>query len=270
MKNVARIVTLTTDFGTIDGSQTVLHGIVYGIAPEARVLDLTHAIKPQDIRHAAFVMNKNVFFFPPDSVHVVVVDPGVGTERRAIAARIGSQYFVAPDNGVLTPMMLRAEDEGWPLVVVDANRPEFWRDGISQIFHGRDVFAPLGAHLAAGIALEDLGEVVDDAIRIDWPQPVRTPEGVRGSILHIDHFGNAISNIHPGDVAHLGALTIELCGAKIEGMVRTFGDSPYDSDTLIALWDSNDYLMISENNGTGGKVIQPKRGDPVFVRPQGG
>ncbi|MBN2555868.1 MAG: SAM-dependent chlorinase/fluorinase [Anaerolineales bacterium] len=258
-------ITLTTDFGTIDGSQTVLHGVIYAIAPDAHVMDLTHAIQPQNIRHAAFVMSKNVFYFPKETVHVVVVDPGVGTERRAIAARIGSQLFVAPDNGVLTPMYIRAEDEGWPLQIYEANRPAFWRTGISDIFHGRDVFAPLGAHLAAGRSLQELGEEIDDAIRIDWPQPIRTPEGVRGTILHIDHFGNAISNIHPHDIAHLGDVHIKLCGAVIEGMVRTFGDSPYDSDTLIALWDSNNYLMISENNGTGGKVIQPRPGDEVFV-----
>ena len=263
-------VTLSTDFGTRQGSQAVLHGVIYRIAPEAVVTDLTHEITPQDIRETNFVVDSNVFFFPPGSVHVIVVDPGVGTERRAIAARIGEHYFVAPDNGVLSACLLRAAREGWSTEFVHLDDPEYWLPNVTSTFHGRDLFAPVGAHLAAGALLTQLGTPIDDPVTIPLWGALRHSDGrVEGEVIYIDDFGNAICSILPAEVAHLptpDGVEVELCGATIEGMVNTFGDSEYDSDTLIALWDSSGYLLVSENNGTGGKVIQPKPRDSVVVR----
>jgi len=263
-------VTLTTDFGTRQGSHTVLHGAIYTIAPGAVITDLSHEIKPQDIREASFVVNSSVFFFPDGTVHVIVVDPGVGTERRAIAARIGSHYFVAPDNGVLSACMRRADEMGWSTEFVDLDKPEYWLPHLTNTFHGRDLFAPTGAHLAVGVPLGDLGTPMTDPITIPLWGALQTPDGsVTGEVIYIDDFGNAICSILPTEIAHLPVpdhVTVELCGATIDGMVRTFGDSEYGTDTLIALWDSSGYMLVSENNGTGGKVIQPRPGDTVTVR----
>ena len=263
-------ITLTTDFGTRQGSHTVLHGAIYGIAPDAVITDLSHEVKPQDIREANFVVNNSVFFFPPGTVHVIVVDPGVGTDRRPIAGRIGEHYFVAPDNGVLSACLGRAAAEGWSTEFVALDQPQFWLPNVTKTFHGRDLFSPVGAHIAAGVPLSDLGTPLDDPITIPLWGAVRHSDGrVEGEIIYIDDFGNAICSILPDEIAHLpvpDGVAVELCGATIEGMVGTFGDSEYDSDTLIALWDSSGYMLVSENNGTGGKVIQPKPGDKVKVR----
>ena len=266
-------ITLTTDFGTRQGSDGVLHGAIYRIAPDAVITDLSHHITPQDIREANFVVNNSAFFFPEGTVHVIVVDPGVGTERRPIAARIGEHYFVAPDNGVLTACLNRADCEGWTTDVVELDRPEYWLDAVTMTFHGRDLFSPVGAHLAAGVELTDLGSPMDDPITIPlWGATQANDGSITGEVIYIDDFGNAICSILPDEIAHLpvpDGVEVELCGSHIKGMVQTFGDSEYGTDTLIALWDSSGYLLVSENNGTGGKVIQPKPGDPVVVRSKG-
>jgi hypothetical protein len=265
-----QFITLTTDFGTRQGSHSVLHGAIYRIAPEAVITDLSHEVKPQAIWEANFVVSNSVFFFPPGTVHVVVVDPGVGTERRPIAGRIGEHYFVAPDNGVLSACLARAEKEGWEGEFVHLDNPEYWLPNVTTTFHGRDVFSPVGAHLAAGVPLGELGKPIDDLVTIPLWGARRRPDGrVEGEVIYIDDFGNAICSILPDEIAHLpvpDGVEVELCGARVEGMVDTFGDSEYDSDTLIALWDSSGYLLVSENNGTGGKIIQPRPRDPVIVR----
>lgn len=263
-------ITLSTDFGNRQGSQAVLHGVIYRIAPAAVVTDVTHEIAPQDVREANFVVDSNVFFFPPGSIHVIVVDPGVGTERKAIAGRIGEHYFVAPDNGVLSACLARAAREDWTTEFVNLDRTEYWLPNLTSTFHGRDLFAPVGAHLAAGVPLSDLGTPFGDPVTIPLWEAVHNEDGsVSGEVIYIDDFGNAICSIRPEEIAHLplpDGVEVELCGATVKGMVTTFGDSDYGTDTLIALWDSSGYLLVSENNGTGGKVIRPKPRDLVVVR----
>lgn len=265
-----KFITLTTDFGTRQGSDAVLHGAIYRIAPDAVITDLSHHIKPQDIREASFVVDNSVFFFPPGTVHVVVVDPGVGTGRRPIAGRLGEHFFVAPDNGVLSACLARAAREGWSREFVHLNEPAYWLPKLTRTFHGRDLFAPVAAHLASGVPLEAMGTPIDDLVTIPLWGARRDDDGsVEGEVIYVDDFGNAICSILPREIAHLpvpDGVTVELCGARIEGMVETFGDSEYGTDTLIALWDSSGYLLVSENNGTGGKVITPKPGDTVTVR----
>ena len=263
-------ITLTTDFGTRQGSDAVLHGAIYRIAPNAVITDLSHHVSPQNIREASFVVNNSAFFFPEGTVHVVVVDPGVGTHRRAIAGRIGPQRFVAPDNGVLSACIRRAADEDWSVEFVDLDKPEFWLDDVTMTFHGRDLFAPVAAHLASGIPLNDLGTALDDPVTIPlWGSHRDETDAVSGEVIYVDDFGNAVCSILPEEIAHLNVpdgVEVELCGAVIEGMVTTFADSEYGTDTLIALWDSSGYLLVSENNGTGGRVIQPSPGDVATVR----
>ena len=256
-------ITLTTDFSTRDGNVGVMKGVIWRIAPEAKIADISHDINPQDIRQAAFILNRQVYYFPENTVHIVVVDPGVGTERRPIAAQIGPQRFVGPDNGVFTPMYLRAEKEEWPIHIVHTDNQEFWEEKISDIFHGRDIFSPVGAHFASGVSLEKLGKSIDDHVRIHLPFPKRTENGVIGEVSHIDHFGNIASNIHRDEIADLGEVDVTLRGVTIHGLVRTFGER--EPGELIALYSSTDYLIVSEVNGSAGKRIKPEVGDVIKV-----
>lgn len=259
-------ITITTDFGTRQGSAAVLHGVIAGICPEAVVTDLTNEVTPLDVREGGFLLATNAFWFPPGSVHVAVVDPGVGTDRRPIAARVGEQVFVAPDNGLLSWVFARAGRRGWKVDVVHLTEPRFWLPQVSRTFHGRDVFAPVAAYLACGVPLEDLGPAITDALRLPTPSAHREGETIVGEVIYVDPFGGAICSVLPGDVAEIAPFDVELCGARTERTVETFGDSDLGPDRLIALWDSSGYLLVSENNGTGGRVISPRIGDRVVVR----
>lgn len=262
-------ITLTTDFGTRQGSQAVLHGVIAQICPEALVTDLTHEVTPFDVLQGGFLLATNAFWFPSGSVHVIVVDPGVGTERRPIAAEVGSHRFVGPDNGVLSWVLARAEHEGWGIHAVHLTEPRFWLGAVSSTFHGRDVFAPVAAHLACGVPLEDLGPSIDDPVRLPVPTAHREGDAVVGEVIYVDPFGGAICSVRSEDVAHLeAAYDVELCGAVTERTVRTFGESDLGPDHLIALWDSSGYLLVTENNGVGGRVISPSAGDVVRVLPR--
>ncbi len=259
-----RHVTITTDFG---GPSGAMKGVIWRIAPDAKITDLTWEITPQDIFETAIFLDRQVFFFPDNSVHIVVVDPGVGTARRPIAARIGPQFFVAPDNGVLSMILLRAERENWPVEIVHTNKPEFWMPKVSDIFHGRDVFSPVGAHLAAGVTLQALGSLIDDPVRIDIPVPKVTDTGVEGQITFVyEYYGNIITNILREDIDDLGEVDVTLCGTTIEGLLRTFGERP--PGRLVALFDECDYLYVAVVNGNAAERLQPKVGDKVVVNPQ--
>ena len=257
------VITLTTDFGTRDGNVGVMKGVIWGIAPDANIADISHDIAPQNIHQAAFVLTRHVFNFPEDTVHVVVVDPGVGTERRPIAAQVGSQRFVGPDNGVFTPMFQTAEKEGWPVRVIHTDNPKYWRGEISHVFHGRDIFAPVGAYLATGVPLGKLGTPIHDPVRIPLPQPKRKETGVIGEVIHIDRFGNIFSNIRRDELVDLGDVEVSLCGATINSLVQTFGERA--PGELIALYSSTDDLIIAEVNGDAGKRLNAKVGDEIKV-----
>jgi S-adenosylmethionine hydrolase len=258
-----KVLTLTTDFGTEDGNVGVMKGIIWGIAPGLQIADLSHQVAPQNIRQAAFILARQVFYFPAGTVHIVVVDPGVGTARRPIAARIGDQFFVGPDNGVFSPLYLRAEKEGWPLEIVHTNRPEFWRDEISQVFHGRDIFSPVGAHLASGVQLSHLGESIQNPVRIAWVKPQRQENTLIGEVIHIDHFGNMFVNITAEDLAGLEVIAVQLGDYRLSGMSRTFGEKA--PGELIALYSSTNELLVAQVNGNAAKTMHSNVGDHVEV-----
>lgn len=257
------LISMMTDFGTRDGNVGVMKGVIWGIAPDVKIADVSHKIGPQNIYEATYVINRQAYYFPENTIHVVVVDPGVGTTRRPIAAQIGPQRFVGPDNGVFTPAYERAEREGWPVKIVHTDKPEYWLPKVSHIFHGRDIFSPVAAHWAAGVSLADLGTVIDDPIRISLPRPQQTEHGLVGEVVHIDHFGNIISNIHRDEMADLGNITITVSGTTFDGLVNTFGDGQVGD--LVALYTSTDQLMVSEVNGNGASRIKAKIGDRVEV-----
>ncbi|MCB8942457.1 MAG: SAM-dependent chlorinase/fluorinase [Ardenticatenaceae bacterium] len=256
-------ITLLTDFGIRDGAVGLMKGVIWRIAPEAKIADLSHTIAPQNLQEAAVVLRFGAPYFPPNTVHIVVVDPGVGTHRRPIAARLGDYYFVGPDNGVFTPLLEMAQAAGGPIEIVHTNKPAYWLPEVSQVFHGRDIFSPVGAHLAAGVRLADLGTPIDDPIVLALPQPQPMENGWRGEVIFIDDFGNIHTNLLRQHLQPLGEVRVRLCGVEIEGMVRTFGERPID--TLIALYGTEHDLIVSVVNGNATQRLQTRVGDVVEV-----
>jgi hypothetical protein len=259
-----RIITLTTDFGQSDYDTGVLSGVIWRIAPEARVIDLSHEIPRHAVLQAALMLGRCTPYFPVGTIHIAVVDPGVGTGRRGLAARLGDQWFVGPDNGLLTRMWQRAQAMGLPIEIVHLTNPRYWLEDISAIFHGRDIFAPVAAHLAAGVSLSDLGPPVTDPVLIHIPQPERTTTGWRGTILHVDAFGNLSTNLERRHFSSSPSVEIRLAEARIRGLVRTFGDGR--PGELVALFDSSGMLSICVVNGNAATRLGVVIGDPLEAR----
>lgn len=259
------VISLTTDFGIKDGNVGAMKGVIWSISPQAQISDLSHMISPQNVREAALVLDRAAPYFPADTIHLVVVDPGVGTSRRPMAAKIGTQYFVGPDNGVITPLLEKAEQKGWETEFINLNNPQYWLPEVSFVFHGRDIFAPAAAHLSIGTPLQSLGAAFEDPVRFEVLQPEQTEDGWRGQVIHIDHFGNLSSNIR---VEHLGdalkdkeEITVRVGGVEIKGLVNTFGERP--AGELIALIGSSGNLIVSVVNDSAFARLEIKDGDLV-------
>ncbi|HEY5983128.1 MAG TPA: SAM-dependent chlorinase/fluorinase [Anaerolineales bacterium] len=261
-------IAIMTDFGIKDGNVGVMKGVIWGICPQAHIADISHMIRAQDIREAALILSRSVPYFPPGTIHLVVVDPGVGTARRPMAARIGSQFYVGPDNGLITLWLQRARAEGQNLRFVNLNNPRYWLSDISHVFHGRDIFAPCAAHLARGVPLEDLGSLIEEPAEVALPRPTRVRDGWDGEVIHIDHFGNVASNLRVEDLSGLlrkkHAAHISLGGAEIHGIVDTFGDRP--PGELVALLGSTGNLIVSVVNGNAASALGVHVGDKFVVR----
>lgn len=262
-----RVITLITDFGIKDGNVGVMKGVIWGICPTAQISDLSHMIQAQNIREAAYIFARSVPYFPKDSIHIVVVDPGVGTKRHPMAARIGDWFFVGPDNGTITGLLQRAEQERWQTEFVELNQSEYWLPDVSFVFHGRDIFSPVAAHLANGVPLTELGIPFTDPVRLEMPKPEKIKGGWRGEVIHIDHFGNISSNIraeHLGDaMKQKENIIVDLNGRAIKGMVNTFGERPVGE--LIALLGSTGNLAISVVNGNAATKLGVKIGNEIVV-----
>ncbi len=259
------IITLITDFGLKDGNVGVMKGVIWGICPQAQISDLSHRIGAQNVREASLILLRSVPYFPKNTVHVVVVDPGVGTARRPMAAKIGDWYYVGPDNGVLTMLLERADQEGWPCKFVQLDKPKYWLSDISHVFHGRDIFSPVGAHLAYGVPHSEVGTEFTDPVRLQLPQPRRLGNAWRGEVIHIDHFGNVASNIRMEnlgeDVKHKDKIVVKLNGIEIQGMVDTFGERPVGD--VVALLGSTGNLIVSVVNGSAAAKLGTKVGDEI-------
>lgn len=242
------IITLLTDFGANDGTVGVMKGVLLGIAPQAHLVDLSHGVEPQDVRTAALVLGRAAPYFPAGTIHLVVVDPGVGTDRRPMAARLGPHFFVGPDNGAATRLIAQSEALGHPTSFVRLDRPERWRPTVSDVFHGRDLFAPVAAHLANGVALGELGTPFTNPVRLPLSGPVPMPGGLRGEVEYVDRFGNLRTNIRRADCGEMTPAGVRLGWVEIAGLVRTFGERP--AGEIIAFWGSGDELCIAVVNGS--------------------
>ncbi|MFZ5911521.1 MAG: SAM hydrolase/SAM-dependent halogenase family protein [Chloroflexota bacterium] len=254
-------ISLTTDFGLANGFVGVMKGVIYGIAPDVKIVDISHLISPQDVLEGAYAMWRAAPFFPPGSVHVGVVDPGVGTHRRPIGVQLGDQFFIVPDNGLLTPLILDAERRDETVEFVHLDNPEYWLPKVSNTFHGRDIFAPTAAHLAAGVPLGGLGTSISDPVRLDLPRPEKTENGWRAHITIIDIFGNLTTDLPAEALKERGDVLIRILGHEIDGIVTSYGHR--QAGDLVAVVDSEDYIEVSVVNGNAAASLNAKRGDLV-------
>ena len=275
------IITLTTDFGLTDGYVAAMKGVILGINPEAKLVDICHNIKPQNIPQAAFVLSTAYPFFPQKTIHMVVVDPGVGTDRRVIILRTPSADFVAPDNGVLSYVIEQfssrpvdsdekvEEVKLAPKVeAVAVTEPQFWRSPVSPTFHGRDILAPVTALLSLGFPPINFGKAVTSVSMLPVPHAYLGLDGsVVGHILHIDNFGNLITNITGDDLEQLGqTVTIDVGSHTISGIHRTYAEGR----GLLAIIGSSGHLEVSLKGGSARAFVDAEIGSEVRVRTQRG
>lgn len=259
-----RIITLLTDFGIKDGYHGVMKGVIWGIAPEVKIADITHQISPQNVLEGALAYDRVAHYFPPGTIHVGVVDPGVGTSRRPIAARLGGQFFVGPDNGLCTLLVQRARRQNEAVQFVKLDRPEYWLAEVSNVFHGRDIFSPVAAHLANGVELNDLGSPIDDPQTLQIPEPERIEDGWRGRVVIVDNFGNLSSNLRREHLTGLGDVRVEIAGQVIHGLLRTFGEGK--PGELVALFGEAGDLSICVVNGDAAQRLHAGVGETLLVR----
>ncbi|MGB2962818.1 MAG: SAM-dependent chlorinase/fluorinase [Anaerolineales bacterium] len=257
------VLSLLTDFGIQDGFVGVMKGVIWGICPEVKIADISHQIQPQNIMQGAITLWRVAPFFPEGSVHVAVVDPGVGTNRRALAAQLGDQYYVAPDNGLLTPLIQDAKSQGLIHNFVELTNPKFWLSDISNTFHGRDIFAPVGAYLASGIKFEDLGNQIDDPILIELPQPIKIQAGWQAHVVAIDIFGNIQTDLLAEQVEDFKEVVIRLKEREIVGLVGSFGYR--EPGELIAVVDSKGFIEVAVVNGNAADALGVSTGDVIEV-----
>lgn len=260
------LITLTTDFGLADSYVGVMKGVIAAVAAghgsgPLQFIDVTHGIAPQDVAAGRFHLGQAVPYFPMGTVHLAVVDPGVGGERRAIAIEFERGFLVGPDNGLFSAVL-----EQFPAqAAVELNRPEFWRMAEpSRTFHGRDIFAPVAAHLAYGVPLGELGDRIDLADVVRWPIPAVVAEanGWRGSVQHVDHFGNVITTLEAGAVEGLG-WGVEVGGRRLSA-AGSYGEG--EPGELIALVGSHGWVEVAVNGGSAAEQLQVSVGDEAVVR----
>jgi S-adenosylmethionine hydrolase len=256
------ILTLTTDFGFEGPYAAAVKGVVLGLVPGTQVVDVTHTIAPQNILEGAFVLAGIVDAFPPGTVHLAVIDPGVGTDRRMIVASVGEQWFVLPDNGLLSVVArTRAPSGIWEIANPAIRRPK-----VAPTFHGRDIFAPAAAHLLLGRDPAELGPARTKFVRLHNFQAVQDDDGFIGEVIFRDSFGNLISNIHSerfSDAPRDGWI-IEVAGSRIEGLGLTYAERPPGS--LVALVGSNGWVEVSVVNGDAARLLTAGPGTTIWMR----
>jgi hypothetical protein len=257
------ILTLTTDFGLKDGFTGALKGVIWSICPEAQIADISHAITPQNVLEGAYTLWRAYSFFPAGTVHVAVVDPGVGTARRPLALRLGKHFFVGPDNGLFTPVLADAETNDWPVEIVYLTNAKYWLPQISRTFHGRDIFAPVAAHLARGVALGELGIPITDPLRMQMPKPEKTNTGWRAHVTVVDVFGNCTTDLPAAAITSVKEVAFRLRGREVHGLATSYGH--HQPGELVALVDSEDFIEIAVVNGSAASLLEAQVGDVVEV-----
>jgi S-adenosyl-L-methionine hydrolase (adenosine-forming) len=255
------IITLTTDFGTQDWFVGAMKGVILDLAPQTQVIDITHEIPPGNIAAGAFALASAFNYFPRGTVHVAVVDPGVGSDRPALAVKSERFTFVGPDNGLLSWAMPQPHVKA----VYSLDNPKYFLHRVSGTFHGRDVFAPIAAHLVRGVPLAKLGTRMDDFIRLPWPEPKRTGAGISGSVVYIDRFGNGITSI-PGEMLRGGSEAWDVClrGRRVCSVARYYQAVP--AGHPVAVVGSTGYLEMAICGGNAAQRLRLNCGTKVQVR----
>lgn len=253
-------ITLLSDFGLRDGYVASMKGVILGIAPSARIVDISHLVAPQDIRSASFVLFTAYRFFPAGTVHLAVVDPGVGSERKALAVRTQSSFFVGPDNGIFS--LILHHEAGYEARSLE--NPDLRLHPVSATFHGRDIFAPAAAHLARGIAFDQLGPVTEP-VTAQWSLPIETKSGLEGEIIHIDRFGNCVTNVALSAIerfAPSSGWTVQAGNIRRLHVCLTY--SQVRPGEALALEGSSGYIEIAVNRGSAAASLGLHTGAPVF------
>jgi S-adenosyl-L-methionine hydrolase (adenosine-forming) len=261
---VARpIITLTTDYGTNDHLVGTLKGVILKINPDANIVDITHNVAPYDLLDGALAIGSSYSYFPPRTIHVVVVDPGVGTDRRPLLVSGETQYFVAPDNGVLSLVYEREES----ILVRHANVEHYYLQPVSKTFHGRDVFAPVAAWLAKGSQAATMGDEITDYKKFSMPRPKAADGVVKGVVLRVDSFGNLVTNFRPEDLPaaalESGAVQLQVGAQTITRLVDTFAKG--NPGEAFAYIGSNGFVEIGVNKGSAAKSLNAGRGVAVTL-----
>ncbi len=262
------VVTLLTDFGTVDPYVAAMKGALLSKAPNVQIVDLSHEIPPQDVLTAAMVLGEAARHFPAGTLHLAVVDPGVGTERRILAGRFGGQLFLFPDNGIITFVAQKLTLE---TIVTVRNIKYLPATAPSQTFHGRDVFAPVAGHILSGVELSKLGPVPESYKLLDLPVPQEGPDEIAGEVIYVDRFGNLVSNIRESAVRErfsaLSAVRVFCAGRKVGPLQGTYGF--VEPGEPLALFNSMGYVEVAVNRGSARETLNAKIGDEIRVARKG-
>jgi hypothetical protein len=255
------LITLLTDFGTRDTYVGVMKGVIKDIDPHIEIIDLTHEIPAQDIAAGAFALKTSFAYFPPGTVHLAVVDPGVGSARRPIAAHIGSYFYVCPDNGLLSYVL--AQEKRREAVIL--NNTQYWRHPVSRTFHGRDIFAPAAAHLACGVPLSDFGTQAGALLSFPVPTPRMTEGQILCHVISVDVFGNVITDLSEDiyNTWHVTPCVISAAGQDIPGPVASYSDVP--DGAALALFGSSGHFEVAVRNGSAARTLGLNIGDGISL-----
>jgi hypothetical protein len=255
------IISFTTDFGVDSPYVAQMKAAVLRVSPDATFVDITHSIPPQNVRQAALVLAQVVPRFPKDAIHVVVVDPGVGTSRRILLARILNQSLIAPDNGILSGVTRIAPAK--PVIAI--TNDQFWNQPVSTTFHGRDIMAPVAAHLSQGLSWDKIGSPVDDWVKLNWNDLQINSDSIQGSVVLIDSFGNLLTDIPLENIPSGARNHCRIsCGVfQTNGITATYGVG--QPGELVALTSSSDYLEMAVVNGNAALHVGAKIGDAIQI-----
>ncbi len=260
---MSRIITLTTDFGVSSPYVAAMKGVILSINPDVTLVDVTHAIRAQDIRAGALALEETTRWFPAETIHVAVVDPGVGTSRGIVYAKIGTQCFVAPDNGLLSRLALTTP----PSTIMSISEPAFWLSPVSRTFHGRDVMAPVAARLSLGLDPAALGPAQHELVMLDWTEARVSDSKIEGAVQSIDSFGNLITDISADSLAKVprDETTAIFCDEhETRGIFGTYGDQP--PMTFVAVIGSSGKLELAIVGESAADMLGIAVGTPVTIQ----
>jgi S-adenosylmethionine hydrolase len=252
------IVTFTTDFGSRDHFAGVMKGVIASINPEANVIDISHEVAPFEITHGAFLLAQSYRYFPPKTIHVAIVDPGVGSARRPILIEAEKQYFIGPDNGVLAMVYTRV-----PHKARELTSDKYFLQPVSTTFHGRDIFAPVAAHLSRGVRASSLGPLIEDHLKPSFTEPQRTSKRTwLGTVLHVDRFGNLITNFHIDHFSRVAAAAFDLCIGTLRLMRLAQAYADVEPGEPFVIVGSSGYLEVAANQGSAARILGCVSGSP--------